>query len=258
MKAIVEWGSVKNVMSQQVCGISGSCQMPTAKKAEALAKQLAHTTMYGQATQITMCEVNGTRYTMDNGPDAPDFLVSLRKPRVILWDSQGINWICVSALDGINRGAYAAIAHNDAESAIKISTEAASLGFQSDHQMELHQKWIKSAGTRTYLDWATKEVEKSAVTTLNNSIELLCSDNRKTDFDLGSKGHHFIGAVCPSINEEIHVFYDKEVKNCFGPLTTFLIAKFGRVDAFAAVLEGKTLVGHIIHRGAKVYIFLDT
>ncbi|WP_087863740.1 hypothetical protein [Comamonas thiooxydans] len=238
MKAIVEWGSVKSVQSTQVCDISGSCVMDNPTKAASLAGQLAHTMMYGL--------------------DAPDFKVSTHNPRITMWHPDGIHWICVSTLDGVARGSYSGVARRDAASEVKRGTVAANFGFESDTQMEMHRKWLMSSAMGAYLNWAKDLMEISASSKVENSIELHHSSSRTMDITLREKGCHFIGMANPTKSDELHIFYDKDVKSGFGPVSTELVCTRSKAEAIENLLAGnKVLVGHIIYRGAKLYIFLD-
>lgn len=99
MKAIVEWGYPKHATRRKICGISGQFIAGSPTQARMLASQLFH----------TMTE--GKDYVLNN---KGAWGVSAKEPRKVVWNSDNTVWVCVSLLDGVDRGPYAGIADREA------------------------------------------------------------------------------------------------------------------------------------------------
>ncbi len=104
MKAIVEWGTAKQATPRQICGLSGQFVAENATKARMLASQLFHTLTYGEEHVLNNLGAWG---------------VTKATPRKVVWSRDSRVWVCVSLLDGVDRGAYAGKA--DAEAAERLT-----------------------------------------------------------------------------------------------------------------------------------------
>lgn len=99
MKVVVEWGKPKAACKNRPCGVSGSFVAMTKKQALLLAPQLFFTLTDGQESSTKK--------------DA--WAVSALEPRKVVWSKDRDVWVCVSLLDGVHRGSYAAYADKEAE-----------------------------------------------------------------------------------------------------------------------------------------------
>jgi hypothetical protein len=95
MKAVVEWGRPKATTQRQVCGISGQFVAANPEQARMLASQLFHTMLEGKESVVNNKGAWG---------------VSRAEPRKVVWASDNSAWVCVSLLDGVDRGPYPGIA----------------------------------------------------------------------------------------------------------------------------------------------------
>ncbi len=111
MKAVVEWGRPKATTQRQICGISGQFVVTNPEQARMLASQLFHTM------------VEGTESVVNN---KGAWGVSKAEPRKVVWASDNSAWVCVSILDGVNRGAYVGVA--DADYRARVQATAAREG----------------------------------------------------------------------------------------------------------------------------------
>jgi hypothetical protein len=98
MKAVVEWGRPKATTQRQICGISGQFVVTNPEQARMLASQLFHTMLEGNESVVNNKGAWG---------------VSRAEPRKVVWASDNSAWVCVSLLDGVDRGAYVGVADAD-------------------------------------------------------------------------------------------------------------------------------------------------
>jgi hypothetical protein len=96
MKAIVEWGRPKAACNNRPCGVSGDFPVENPKQACKLASRLFHTFSEGRDPHFENM-----------------WLVSKDDPRKVVWTKDRTAWVAVSLLDGVPRGAYAALADKD-------------------------------------------------------------------------------------------------------------------------------------------------
>lgn len=102
MKAIVEWGRPKAACVDRPCGVSGQFPVDNPTQACKLAVQLFHTLSEGRDPCF------GNMWSVDK-----------MEPRKVVWSKDSTVWVAVSLLDGVARGAYAALA--DREHARRIA-----------------------------------------------------------------------------------------------------------------------------------------
>lgn len=121
MKTIVEWGHPKHVLNRP-CGTSAQSITPNAKQAAELAASL---------------------YFVETGVSPALGLLrpTASEPRKVLWSPNCGFWIAVSLLDGVARGAYAALA--DKEAAKRLELE----------DMTTEQQVVAQAVQQTLDDW---------------------------------------------------------------------------------------------------------
>lgn len=93
MKAIVEWGQPQFACKGRKCGVSGKFVVDNPTQAHKLAVQLFHTLTKGAEGIVNPKLSLG---------------VSKEEPRKVVWSKDRTAWICVSILDGVPRGDYAA------------------------------------------------------------------------------------------------------------------------------------------------------
>lgn len=99
MKAVVEWGKPKSACPSRPCGVSGQFVVANPTQAMQLASQLFHTLVEG-------------REHLPSPQKA--WAVSSAVPRKVVWAADRSAWVAVSMLDGVPRGAYAALADKEA------------------------------------------------------------------------------------------------------------------------------------------------
>lgn len=100
MKVIVEWGKPKSACQNRPCGVSGQFTVPSAEQARMLAAQLFHTLTEGREAVLNNKGAWGVKKT---------------EPRKVVWSKARDAWVCVSLLDGVPRGPYAALADKEAK-----------------------------------------------------------------------------------------------------------------------------------------------
>lgn len=93
MKAIVEWGKPAFTCPHRKCGVSGKFVVDNPSQAIKLASQLFHTLTNGREQPVNPKHAWG---------------VSKKEPRKTSWANDRSAWVCVSLLDGIPRGDFAA------------------------------------------------------------------------------------------------------------------------------------------------------
>lgn len=100
MKTIVEWGHPKHVLNRP-CGTSAQSVTPNAKQAAELAASL---------------------YFVETGVSPALSLLrpTASEPRKVLWSPDNGFWVAVSLLDGVPRGAYAALADKEAAKRLEL------------------------------------------------------------------------------------------------------------------------------------------
>lgn len=94
MKTIVEFGIPGSALPNRPTGVSGQIVFPSAKQAERAVKHIAWVLSKGKAT-------------------TPMLLATKSVPRKTFWPGDHSYWIAVSLLDGVMRGAYAAVADKE-------------------------------------------------------------------------------------------------------------------------------------------------
>jgi hypothetical protein len=98
MKAVVEWGVPKAFTKRGICGISSQFTVTNPEQARMLASQLFHSM------------VEGKEHVVDN---KTAWGVSKKTPRKVIWSTDNSVWVCVSLLDGVERGGYCGIAERE-------------------------------------------------------------------------------------------------------------------------------------------------